>query len=70
MKMGLFGDYADINISIITIFEWDNVISKDRTGQRAQNLVLRSGLSGVKDILVYVRKISEFCGNGQVFKSN
>lgn len=69
MKMGLFGE-ADINISTIAIFEWDSVISKDRTGQRAQNLVLRSGLSEVKDMLVYARKISELCGTGQVFKSN
>ena len=44
--------------------------SARRTGRRAQNLVLMSGLSGAKDMLVYVRKISELCGTGQVFKYN
>jgi hypothetical protein len=42
MKMGLFGE-ADINISTIAIFEWDNVISKkDRTKGTKFGIKVRS----------------------------
>jgi hypothetical protein len=42
MKMGLFGE-ADINISRITIFEWDNVISrKDRMKGTKFGIKIRS----------------------------
>jgi hypothetical protein len=42
MKIGLFGE-ADINVSTITIFEWDNVISKkDRTKSTKFGIKVRS----------------------------
>jgi len=41
MKMGLFGE-ADINIGIIFIFEWDHVISKDRTKGTKFGIKVRS----------------------------
>jgi len=65
MKIGLFGE-ADTQSPPLK-----GTMSPARTaGQRAQSLVLKSDLSGMKDMLVYVQKISELCGTGQVFKSN